>query len=264
VHSVGDDPAARLAALEAQLRERDEQLARCQAELLDFASVVAHDLRSPLVTISGYCDLLRHEFRGRLDGATEHYLTAIIDGVSRMNRLIEDLLRYAKLRTTDGSSEQVDLGRVLSDVASDLAGSIRDAGARIEVSSLPCVRGNYTRLVQLFQNVIDNAVKFRGPEPPLIRVSATSDAGGWLIRVEDNGMGIDPGDQEAVFRPLHRLPRGRHLPGTGIGLAICKRIVEGHAGRIWIESDGQHGSTFVVWLPAAETADQGDRHSCLS
>ncbi len=244
--------ARRVADLEAVIRERDERVTRLGAELIDFASVVAHDLRSPLLTISGYCDLLCHEYRGKFDESADCHLQSIIDGVARMNRLIMDLLSYAKLRCINRAADKVELDQVLSDVVSNLDGAISQSDAILEIGVLPCVAGNHSQLVQLFQNLIDNAIKFRSQQRPVVRVSGSEESGGHVIRVADNGIGIDPEHQEAVFHILHRLPRSRELPGTGIGLAICKKIVECHGGRIWIESERDRGATFLVWLPDAE------------
>ncbi|MBN1590086.1 MAG: hypothetical protein JW888_11270 [Pirellulales bacterium] len=245
--------AQRIAELEAELCRRTEQLARAKAELIDFASVVGHDLRSPLLTISGYCDLLRYEYVGRLDESADHYLKSTIDGVARVNRLLEDLLGYARLQSVSCPTDKVELDQVVADALSNLDGAIGESGATVKVESLPCVRGNHGQLVQVFQNLVDNAVKFRGPDRPIIAVSAEPESDGHVVRVADNGVGIEPEHREVVFQIMRRLAKTRGLPGTGIGLAICRRIVECHGGRIWIESRNSAGATVSVWLPGAET-----------
>jgi len=243
---------SKVADLEAALSRRDEQLARAKAELVECASTVAHDLRSPLVTISGYCDLLRHEYKGCLDESADRYLQAVVDAVGRMNRLLADLLSYAQLRPIDRRTAKVELDRVFADVVANLDGAVRQTGATVAVESLPSVRGSHSALVQLFQNLIGNAIKFHGDEPPVVRISSSRESSGHVVRVTDNGVGIEPEHREAVFRVLHRLAKSRQLPGSGIGLAICKKIVESHEGRIWVESAPDGGATFLVWLPGAD------------
>ena len=245
--------------LECEVSDLQAQLEKCQAELIqsrkefvDFASVVAHDLRSPLLTISGYCDLLRHECKGQLSQSTDQYLCSIGDAVERMNRLLQDLLRYAQLPHSSCSSEKIALDQVLQDVINNLNAVIRESDAKIEIGELPAVTGDRTRFVQLFQNLIDNAIKFRGAQRPEIHIYSSRKANGHVLHVTDNGTGIDPKYHEEVFRILHRLPESRSIPGSGIGLAICKRIVDGYQGRIWIESSKDGGTTFQVWLPATE------------
>jgi light-regulated signal transduction histidine kinase (bacteriophytochrome) len=252
MNAPDDGSTERIARLEAELRQRTEQLVRAKAELVDFASVAAHDLRSPLLTISGYCDLLLREHRGQLDESADHYLRSIVDGVARMNRLIADLSGYAQLRCSGRPTGAVELDRVLADVRSNLDGAIRQSEATLDVDSLPRVRGNHNQLIQVFQNLIDNAIKFRGPDPPVVRISSSPESGGHVVRVSDNGVGIAAEHQEVVFQLLYRLPKTRHLPGIGIGLAVCRKILECHEGRIWIESRPGEGATFLVWLPAAE------------
>ena len=249
--SVDNEIVPSEAVLEAKLRHCEEQLAQAKAELVDFASIVAHDLRSPLLTVSGYSDLLVHDFGDRLNESAEHYLRSIVDGVGRANRLIEDLSRYAQLRCLGCPSGTVELDRVFSDVLGNLECMIRESQAAIRVDSLPTVRGNHGDLVHLFQNLVDNAIKFHDTEPPIVEVTSTFENGGNTIRVADNGIGIEPEHYETVFRVLHRLPKSRNLPGSGIGLAICKKIVDCYEGRIWIESEQGRGTTFLVWLPDA-------------
>ncbi|MBN2217664.1 MAG: hypothetical protein JW719_09850 [Pirellulales bacterium] len=247
-----DESALRIEALETALRLREEQLAHSKDEFVKFASIIAHDLRSPLLTISGYCDLLRYEYRGRLDESADRYLRAVVEGVARLNHLIGDLLGYAQIQPFEQPTETVRLDQVLADVVANLEGTIRDNHATLQIGELPRIRGSRASLVHLFQNLVDNAIKFHGEKPPEVRVSSVSDGSGHVVRVADNGIGIEPEHHEAVFQILHRLPKSRHLPGSGIGLAICKKIVESHEGRIWIESAPGQGTTFLVWLPGGE------------
>ncbi|HBO42766.1 MAG TPA: hypothetical protein DD670_02270 [Planctomycetaceae bacterium] len=249
-----DGAARRAAQLDASLRERDEMLVQSKAEIIDFAAVCAHDLRSPLLTIAGYCDLLRHEHGDRLDGSSGRYLQSISDAVPRMNRLIDDLAAYARLGDGGNACDLVELDEVLAVAVLNLDGSIRGADAFLQIDPLPCVAGNRSRLVQVFQNLLDNAIKFRGKTRPVVHISGSTDSEGVVVRVADSGVGIAPEHHETVFRVFHRLARSREVPGTGMGLAICRRIVELHGGRIWVESQPDRGTTFFVRLPKPETA----------
>jgi signal transduction histidine kinase len=244
--------------LEAAVQERTEELARSNRELADFAAVVAHDLRSPLLTISGYCHVLRDDYQGRLDAAADGYLNAIVEGVARMNRLIENLLDYSRLNSSPEPLKAVDLGPVLVQVQANLGALISDNDARITVGPMPAVKGDPTQLAQLFQNLIGNAIQFRREPPPEITVSSAPEGDGHLLRVADNGIGIDPEHFETVFQVFQRLPTSRRHGGTGIGLAICKKIVERHGGRIWIESEPGRGSTVHLTLPNAEKNEPGN------
>ena len=235
--------------LEAAVRRRTEELARSNRELTDFASVVAHDLRSPLLTISGYCQLLHEEYQGRLDKTADGYLDIVINGIDRMNRLIQDLLDYSRLDSSRRPFEPIDLGSVLTQVEANLGAMIRESDAKLDVQAMPTVVGDQTQLVQLLQNLVGNAIKFRQEQPPSITVSSVRVTGHYLIRVSDNGIGIDPEHFEKIFQVFHRLPTSRRSGGTGIGLAICKKIVERHGGRIWLESEIGRGTTFLFTLP---------------
>lgn len=235
--------------LEAAVRQRTEELARSNRELADFAAVVAHDLRSPLLTISGYCHVLREEYRERLDSTADGYIDIITNGIARMNRLIEDLLDYSRVDSSQSTLGPIDLGPVLVQVQANLEGLATTNDARINVGPLPTVWGDTTQLVQLFQNLLGNAIQFRQDHPPEIQVSSTPRNDHHVIRVTDNGVGIDPSQLDKVFQVFHRVPGGRRHGGTGIGLAICKKIVERHRGRIWVESEPGRGSTFLLTLP---------------
>ena len=239
--------------LEAAIRARTEDLARSNRELADFASVVAHDLRSPLLTVSGYCHLLREGYSGRMDTTADGYLNAIVEGVARMNRLIEDLLDYSRLGSSECAFEPIRLDAVLGQVGANLEAMIRQSGAAIEIGPMPTVLGDQTQLAQLFQNLIGNAIRFRATEPPAIAISSTPDGDRHVIRVADNGIGIDSKDFDKVFQVFFRKAAGRREGGTGIGLAICKKIVQRHGGRIWLESEMGRGTTFLLTLPDAET-----------
>jgi two-component system, sensor histidine kinase and response regulator len=234
--------------LERAVAARTEQLARSNRELEEFAGIVAHDLRSPLLTISGYCQLLQEEYRGQLDAGADGYLNQVIGGVSRMGCLIDDLLEYSRAGRSSQSIELVDMDSVLVQATANLEGLIREQEARVEAESLPTVIGDQTQLVQLLQNLLGNAVKFCRRETPLVRVSASRDGGCWRFAVEDNGIGIASQHFDRIFQTFQRL-HGREYPGSGIGLATCKKIVERHGGRIWVHSAVDQGSTFFFTLP---------------
>ncbi len=233
--------------LEEAVAARTEELARSNRELEDFASVVAHDLRSPLLTISGYSQILNEEYEGILDGEGRQYISSIVGGVQRMNRLIEDLLDYSRLGRAAEPTDCIDLNAVLEQVKENLAATIAENDARLVVSPLPTLPGNHTQLVQLFQNLVANGLKFRREVDPQLCVSAAESDNCWTFRVEDNGIGIEPKDFERVFQVFQRL-HGEAYTGTGIGLAVCKKIVERHGGRIWLESEPNQGTTFFFTL----------------
>jgi light-regulated signal transduction histidine kinase (bacteriophytochrome) len=233
--------------LERAVKLRTEELARSNRELEEFASVVAHDLRSPLLTVSGYCQLLSEEYGDGLDANAHDYLGQIVAAAARMNRLIEDILEYSRLGRSPRPLQPVDVQSVLAQATANLEGSIREHAAGIEVGQMPTVVGNPTQLVQLFQNLIDNGIKFRREETPKVRVTASQVADGWQFAVEDNGVGIAEEYFEQIFRAFRRL-HGREIPGAGIGLAICKKIVERHRGRIWPVSTVGQGTTFYFTI----------------
>ena len=249
VHRACRERVDRYAAdMEAAVAERTEELARSNRELEDFASVVAHDLRSPLLTISGYCRILEEEYGKRLDETANQYLGFVIDGVGRMNRLVEDLLGYSRLGRSEEPLEQVDLEEVLVLAKANLEAAIRDSRARLHTDPLPTVAGNHTQLVQLFQNLLGNAIKFRREVDPVVHLRCTDDGDRWQFAVEDNGIGIERQYFERVFQVFQRL-HGREYPGSGIGLAVCKKIAERHEGQIWLESEPGQGTTVYFTLP---------------
>ncbi len=237
--------------LEQAVAVRTEELARSNDELENFASVVAHDLRSPLLTISGYCQLLQEEFGEQFQATANDYLDQIISGASRMNRLIEDLLEYSRAARSRQPLQWVDMTSVVVQARANLEASIREHGAQIEVGPMPEVIGDQTQLVQLLQNLIGNAIKFRRQPSPWVRVTASRDGGCWQFDVEDNGIGIEKEHFDRIFQTFQRL-HGQEYPGAGIGLAVCKKIVERHGGRIWLDSIAGQGATFHFTLSDQE------------
>ncbi len=244
-------------AAEAALREyasrlaaANEELARSNADLASFAAVAAHDLKSPLVTIAGFTQLLRSGRGGSLSERGLEIADNIVQGVRRMQELIDDLLAYAQLGTSATFGE-VGTADLMAHVLQDLAAETAAAGADIAVDELPDVSGDAGQLRQLLLNLVSNALKFRRPDgTPRVRVGVEPVPEGWLFTVADNGIGIDREDRERVFAMFHRLHGQARYPGTGIGLAICRRVVENHRGRIWLDETPGGGTTVRFTLPA--------------
>ena len=230
-------------------KAKSQQLARANEELQQFAYVSSHDLQEPLRTVTQYLDLLELRYRDRLDERGRRFITAAIDSATRMQSLIGDLLDYSRLNNAEASLAAVPLRRVVDEALQDLAADISGSGADIRVGGLPTVTAEATKLRLLFQNLIGNALKFCGPAPLAITISASEGQGEWTISVADNGIGIDPDHHERIFDVFQRLHHHDRHGGSGIGLAICKRIVGQRGGRIWVESQKGQGATFRFTLP---------------
>ncbi len=241
----------------AALARQAEELQRSNAELQQFAYVASHDLQEPLRMVASYVQVLARQYRGKLDADADEFIGYAVDGAKRMQQLINDLLAYSRVGTHAAEFAPTDCERILGYVLNDLQMAIRDAGAVVTHDPLPVVTGDEVQLTQLLQNLVSNAIKFHGPEPPRVHLSVQETAQEWVFTVRDNGVGIAPEQFERIFLIFQRLhPRGKY-PGTGIGLAICKRIVERHGGRIWVASEPAKGSAFTFALPKR---DQGDHH----
>jgi light-regulated signal transduction histidine kinase (bacteriophytochrome) len=237
---------------EQQLNHYTEELARSNAELEQFAYVASHDLQEPLRMVASFTQLLGKRYRGKLDQDADEFIGFAVDGATRMQRLINDLLAYSRVGTRGKPFELIDCNIVFRQARDNLAKAIEDSGAIIFQDPLPTVEGDEVQLIQLFQNLVANAIKFRGAEPPQIQVSAEPKGPEWVFAVNDNGIGIAPEHQERIFSIFQRLHQRSEYPGTGIGLAICKKIVERHGGRIWVESQIGKGSTFYFTIPEGE------------
>jgi signal transduction histidine kinase len=245
--------AARL-IVEAKLRERQAALARSNSELEQFAHIASHDLQEPLRMISSYTQLLRRRYANKLDADADEFIGYAVDGTKRMQVLINDLLNFSRVASEAKPLEPVDLEAALGDTLKDLEIRIEDCGATVTHDPLPTVRADPVQIRQLLLNLISNGMKFQAPEQkPAVQVSATRQGREWRFGVRDNGIGIDAQYIKNLFQIFKRLHSRDEYPGTGIGLAVCKKIVERHGGRIWVESVLGQGSTFLFTLPAMET-----------
>jgi PAS domain S-box-containing protein len=234
---------------EGQLQATLTELERSNRELEQFAYVASHDLQEPLRMISSYTQLLARRYEDQLDDKAKKYIDYAVDGAVRMQRLINDLLAYSRVSTQGKTLKEIDSHAALGEAIRNLANTIEENRATVINDDLPTVRADATQLGQLFQNLIGNAIKFRGADLPRIRISACDLGLEWRFAVVDNGIGVDEQYAEKVFVIFQRLHTRQEYPGTGIGLAICKRIVERHGGRIWFESEPGKGSTFYFTLP---------------
>jgi PAS domain S-box-containing protein len=235
--------------LEELVFQRTEDLARSNRDLEQFAYVASHDLQEPLRAVAGFVGLLQQRYQGQLDEKADGYIRSAVDGVTRMQTLIGDLLSYSRVGTQGKAMEPTDTRASLNEALTNLHASIEESGAVIQVDPLPTVQADATQLTQLYQNLIANAIKFRSDKPPEIHVGARRERDAWRFEVRDNGIGIDPQYAERIFLIFQRLHTRKAYPGTGIGLAICKRIVERHGGNIRVESQPGQGSTFYFTLP---------------
>jgi light-regulated signal transduction histidine kinase (bacteriophytochrome) len=235
---------------ERGLARRAEDLERSNAELEQFAYVASHDLQEPLRMVGSYMELLARRFRDRIDETGREFIDFAIDGADRMKRLIQALLEYSRVESRGGDFAPTDCGRILEEALENLSLAIEETGAKITADPLPVVIGDPTQLVQLLQNLVGNAVKFHGEASPEIHVGARREGGQWVLSVSDRGIGIEPEYFERIFIIFQRLHSAAQRPGTGIGLSICKKIVERHGGKMWLESEVGKGSTFHFSLPA--------------
>jgi PAS domain S-box-containing protein len=234
---------------EAHLLYKVEELNRSNEELGQFAYIASHDLQEPLRMVASYTQLLARRYKGRLDSDADEFITFAVDGANRMQRLIQDLLAYSRVGTKGKDLLVTSSEEALQRAILNLRGAIADSGAMVTHDPLPAVMADETQLVQLFQNLIGNAIKYQNPGVPRIHISAIKNGGGkWTFSVRDNGLGIDPQYFERIFVMFQRLHKREEFAGTGIGLAICKKIVERHGGEISVQSQPGKGSTFSFAL----------------
>lgn len=234
---------------EQHLRTAISDLTRSNLELEQFAYVASHDLQEPLRKVSAFCELFQHDYADRVDEEGRRYIDYIVDGARRMRTLIQDLLAYSRVNSDGRELTDVDAQAAVEDAIRNLHGAIEEHNAEVRCASLPTVRGDARQLTQLFQNLIGNAIKYHGDREPEVDIRLQEGPEGWIISIEDNGIGIDPEYHDRIFGIFKRLHARNEYPGTGIGLAICRRIVERMNGRIWVDSEVGQGSAFRFTLP---------------
>ena len=250
---------AEVARVNADLRKSNELLARSNEDLHRFAFVASHDLQEPLRMITAYTQLLVRTHPALLQGEGSLFVSNIVDGARRMRELLADLLAYSEIGgDAEEAMERVDLNSVMETVRQNLRVALEETGAAIVCKKLPVVAGYAGHFVQLFQNLVGNAIKYRSQEPPRIQISCVRLDGLYRVAITDNGMGIDPEYHSKIFGIFKRL-HGKKIPGTGIGLAICQRVVERYGGRIWVESQAGHGATF--YFTFRDSVTESMRHS---
>lgn len=235
------------------LEVTNAQLSQSNAELEQFAYVASHDLQEPLRSVSSCLQLLKKRYAGQLDARAGEFIDHAVGGSQRMRDLIDDLLTLSRVDAATATLVTIDSAAVLEQARANLAHAIQESGAQLSHGSLPTVNGSPPMLAQLFQNLVSNAIKFRGNAPPIVDVRAVRDGDQWLFSVADRGIGIEPQYFDRIFRLFQRLHTRDEYAGTGLGLAICKKIVERHGGRIWVESEPGHGATFFFTLPIIQT-----------
>jgi PAS domain S-box-containing protein len=235
------------------MKQRMRELEQSNSDLEQFASIASHDLREPLRMVVSYTQLLAERYRGQLDEKADKFINYAVQGATRMQRLIDDLLAYARLENPGRPSLPIAVQDALRDTLSDMRVLIQDSGARIVYGELPTVLVDPVQLAQLFQNLIHNAIKFRRQDPPVIEISAEREGGMWKVAIKDNGIGIEKRYQDRIFQMFQRLHERGKYEGNGIGLATARKIVERHGGTIGLVSTPGQGSTFYFTLPAAPT-----------
>ena len=237
-------------AINEDLKRTTDELRRSNRDLEQFAYVSSHDLQEPLRMVTGFVQLLAKNYRGKLDASADQYIHYAVDGAKRMQQLIDDLLAYSRVGTKSRPMEMVDSGQSLQQAISNLSVAIEECSASVTSGTLPTVRADGTQLTQVFQNLIANAIKFIDGRKPLVYIDAVCEEGLWHFRVKDNGIGMSPEFHQKVFMIFQRLHTKDKYPGTGIGLAICKKIIDRHGGTMWVESALGEGSTFHFTIPA--------------
>jgi signal transduction histidine kinase len=237
-------------AIEKELAEKAEGLVRSNKELQQFAYVASHDLKEPLRMVTTYVQMLDRRYGDKLDGEAKEFIGFAVEGSKRMYSLVEDLLTYSRVETSLMPFSKVAMDQVMEVALKDLSEPIEASGASVTVEPLPEVHADFRQMVQLMENLVANAIKFRKEESPSVHISSSLVDSEWVFSVKDNGIGIDEKYSDKVFQMFQRLHQRETFPGTGIGLAICKKVVERHGGRIWFESEPGRGATFFFCLPA--------------
>jgi PAS domain S-box-containing protein len=250
----GQDITERKAA-ERVLRDRTDELARSNAELVQFAYIASHDLQEPLRMVASYTQLLQKRYAGKLDADADDFIGFAVDGATRMQTLINELLAFSRVGTQGGRFARTSLRDVMERVVHTIQGRVDEADATLHYEALPEIMCDAGQIERVLQNLVLNALKFRGDRSPEVTVSAERGDGEWLLSVVDNGIGIEEQYQERVFVIFQRLHARGEYDGTGMGLAICRRIIERHGGRIWVESVPGEGSAFNFTIPDLEESE---------
>lgn len=237
--------------VEERMRQQTEELGRSNRELEEFAYVASHDLQEPLQLVSNHIQLLARRYQSDLDQDANEFIDYAMEGTNRLKSLISDLLAYSKIGTTGREFAPVEMEMLFARLMETFQPIIDECKGLISHDPLPVVLGNEEQMVQLLHNLIDNSIKFHGNEPPRIHVGARQMSERWLLFVRDNGIGIDPQYTEKVFVIFQRLHSREEYPGTGVGLAICRKIIERHSGHIWVDSEPGKGATFYFTLQPA-------------
>jgi light-regulated signal transduction histidine kinase (bacteriophytochrome) len=233
------------------LKQQAEELERSNTELQQFAYIASHDLREPLRVITGYLDLLKEDLGEAAGEEIAMYIGGAMSSAGRMEALIDDLLRYSRVGSDSREYVPVDLNEVVGDAIENLSKALEEGGAKVVFDGLPTVTADRSQIGQVVQNLVANSIKFRGQDDPRIEINAQREGERWIVGIADNGIGFEQKDASRVFEIFQRLHGAREFSGTGIGLAICKKIIDQHGGRIWAESEQGKGTTFFFSLPAA-------------
>ena len=234
---------------EGKLKETVAELKRINTDLEQIIKVAYHDMHEPLRMVSSYVQLLERRYKGKLDRDADEFIEYVVEGVNRMYKQISDLLLYLNIDTQEKPRVPIDTRKIINKAIASLRATIEETGTVITYDPLPIIRANNLELFELSKNLLSNAIKFRGEEPPRVHVSAEQNEDGWMFSFHDNGIGIDPKFSDRIFTIFQRLHSRNEYPGTGIGLAICKKIVERYGGSIWVESEPGKGSTFYFTIP---------------
>jgi signal transduction histidine kinase len=236
-----------------RIKDMERKLERSNSDLQQFASIASHDLREPLRMVMNYLELIDKRYSDKLDDQGREFMGFALDGAKRMESMIDNILLLSQVESSFALETPVDLHEVLATATQNLSLAIKDTGTVITTDPLPTIMAERSRMLQLIQNLIFNAIRFRSEEPPRIHIFTGKQPGRWLLGVSDNGIGIDPADHERIFQLFKKASNTKEYPGTGIGLALCKKIVEHYGGNIWVESEIGKGSTFFITLPSTRT-----------